>query len=122
MTNDERNQNDQMTKPGGRTDWRKSEFVIPSLDIRNFSWRQSLDQPTTTRLSSVTKAIVQAIRATLPEFDHIRVHSITAPVRWERNAFVAEALRHLGQARIKKTAPIEKLDLRRCTGAQPTAQ
>src|SRR6266481_3613883 len=39
MTNDERNQNDQMTKPGGRTDWRKSEFVIPSsLDIRHSSF------------------------------------------------------------------------------------
>ena len=46
------------------------------------SWRQPLDQPTATRLASVTKAIVHAIRATLPEFDHIRFHSIAAPVRW----------------------------------------
>jgi hypothetical protein len=39
MTNDERNQNDQMTKPGGRTGWRNSEFVIPSsLDIRHSSF------------------------------------------------------------------------------------
>src|SRR5207249_1983361 len=39
MTNDERNQNDQMTKPGGRTDWRKSELVIPSsLEIRHSSF------------------------------------------------------------------------------------
>src|SRR5206468_7567219 len=39
MTNDERNQNDQMTKPGGRTDWRKSKLVIPSsLEIRHSSF------------------------------------------------------------------------------------
>jgi len=37
MTNDERNQNDQMTKPDGPTGWRNPEFVIPSsIDIRAF--------------------------------------------------------------------------------------
>jgi hypothetical protein len=82
MTNDERNQNDQMTKPGGRNGSRHSELVIlSSLGICHCSRCQPLDQPTAIRLARVTKAIVQAIRATLPELDHIRFHSIAAPVR-----------------------------------------
>src|SRR5216110_836412 len=85
-----------------------SSPINPSLRC---SRRQPLDQPTATRLAIVTKAIVHAIRATLPEFDHIRFHSITAPMRRQRNAFVAEAFRHLGQARIEHAAPIENLAL-----------
>ena len=42
-------------------------------------------------------------------------------MRRQRNAFVAEAFRHLGQARIEHAAPIENLALTRCPGAQLTA-
>jgi hypothetical protein len=94
MTNDEGSPNVQMTKPAGSRAFHHSGLfacravaarrrVIPSsVGIRHFLRRQSLDQPTATnRLASVTKAIVQAVRTTLPEFDHIRFYSVAAPVR-----------------------------------------
>src|SRR5437899_2261172 len=95
---------------------RHSTFVI-----WHYSWRQSINLPRTIGLSRVTKAIVQTVRTTLPEFHRIRFKPITAPVRRRWNRLVAEALGHLCHARIEHATCVDYLALTRRPGAQLAA-
>src|SRR5512132_3249762 len=104
--------------------WAKTKINAPILQHSispGCSWSQSLDQPAAIGLASVTKAIVQAIRATLPEFNDVGFHAAPAPVRWQGDALVGETFGHLGHPRIEHAAPIEDLALTRRPGAQLTA-
>src|SRR4030095_5511488 len=79
---------------------------------------QPISHPSSIGPGGVTKTIVQSVRSALPEFDHIRFHSIPTPMRWQRNALVTEALGHLCHARIQHAASINHLALTRRPGAQ----
>src|SRR5262245_15137220 len=83
-----------------------------------FSRRQSLDQPTAVALESVTKAIMQAIRTPLPEFNQVGFNPVPAPVRRQWNALVTKAFRHFGHARFQHTTSVKDLALTRRPGAQ----
>src|SRR5437899_1334652 len=48
--------------------------------LRHLLWRQPLDNPPVTRLSCVTKTVVEPVGAALPELDALRREHITAPV------------------------------------------
>ena len=49
--------------------------------VRQYLRRQPLDRPAAIVLLRVLEAIVQSIRAALPEFDLIRDNAITTPER-----------------------------------------
>ena len=53
--------------------------------------RQTLDAPRFA-FARVAKAIMQAVGAALPEFDSLRFHPITAPVRWTGNFLAGKSL------------------------------
>src|SRR5438034_2121036 len=77
------------------------------------SWRQAFDEPITVSLSRVTEAIVQTIRASLPEFDHFRSDAIPAPVWRQRDTAIAKAFRHLRHPRVQHTAAVDHFALAR---------
>src|SRR6478735_2433077 len=89
--------------------------------IRHFSWCEPIDLPRSIRLSRVSKSVVQTIGTALPKFHFIRLESITAPVRWQWNRFITEALSHHRHARIEHTPAIEHLALTRRPCAQLTS-
>src|SRR5580765_2758335 len=77
------------------------------------SRREPFDKPMAVRLQRVTKPIVEAIWTSLPEFHRVGTHSIPAPMRWQRDGFVAKPLRHLRHARVQYAPSIEHLALAR---------
>src|SRR6266513_2114896 len=85
------------------------------------SRREPFDQPTAVSLPSVTKTVVQAIRAALPEFHCIGFYSITTPVRRQGNGIVAKAFGHLYHACIQHAASIEHFALARRPCAEMAA-
>src|SRR6266498_2647277 len=92
-----------------------------SFGIWHYSWRQSINLPRTIGLSRVTKAIVQAVRTTLPEFHRVRFNPIAAPVRRRRNRLVAKALSHLCHARVEHAPCVDCFALARSPCAQLAA-
>src|SRR5882724_8687588 len=120
MTNDERSPNAQ------RRSWQptrfRHSFVIGHSSFVIFSWRKSFDQPVMIDLSCITKAVVQTIRASLPEFHCIGPHSISTPVWRQRNTLVAKTFCHLCHSRVQDAASIEDLALTRGPRAQLAAE
>ena len=86
------------------------------------SGRQPFDEPVMIGLSCITKAIVQTIRASLPEFHRIGSHSISTPVLRQRNTLVAKTFCHLCHSRVQDAAPIEDLALTRGPRAELAAE
>src|SRR5947208_16339665 len=89
--------------------------------IWHYSWRQSLNLPRTIRLSRVTKAIVQTVRTTLPEFHRIRFKPITAPVRRQWDRLVTKAFGRLCHAPVENAPAVDYLALTRRPCAQLAA-
>src|SRR5437870_2005311 len=77
------------------------------------SRRQAFDHPITAGMSRITEAIVQAIRPSLPEFDHFGFYAISAPVWRQWNGLVAKPLCHLRHARVEYAASIDHFALPR---------
>src|SRR5437899_2573116 len=94
--------------------------TIPST-TKHFSRRQPLDQPTSIRLSRVSKPVIQTVWTALPEFDPIRFEPITAPVRRQWNRLVAEAFGRLCHARVEHAPAVDYLALTRRPCAQLAA-
>src|SRR5712691_13188960 len=95
-----------MTKHEGR---RKPVIGSPS----KLSGREAIDLPGTILLPRVTKAIVQPIRTTLPEFDSFRLEPISAPMRRQRNLSLGEALFHFLEPSIEHPPRVDHLALAR---------
>ena len=98
--------------------WPKPKITTPALHVSLRLRREPIDLPRSIRLPRVSKPVVQTIGTALPKFHFIRLESITAPVRWQRNRFITEALSHLRHARIEHTPSIEHLALTRRPCAQ----
>src|SRR5438046_7775762 len=74
--------------------------------------RQPFDPPRFA-VARVTKAIVQAVGATLPKFDSLRFHPITAPVRWTWNFLSGQSLFQLRKPRFQYSSYVEHVALMR---------
>src|SRR5882724_5027074 len=74
--------------------------------------RQALDTPRFA-VAGVAKAIVQAIRATLPKFDSLRFHPITAPMRWTWNFLSGKSLSQFRKPRFQYSACVDHVALMR---------
>src|SRR4029453_18310182 len=73
-------------------------------------------------LPRITKAVVQTIRASLPEFHDIGFHSISTPVWRQRNTLIPKTFCHLCHSRVQDAPPIQDLALARGPRAQLAAE
>src|SRR5437660_2268630 len=80
--------------------------------------REPINQPGTVRLTRITKSIVQTVRPALPKFHRVRYQPITAPMRWQWDWFVGEALGHFRHARVEHATRIKHFGLTRGPGAE----
>src|SRR6266403_2038952 len=64
---------------------------------------------------------MQAVGATLPKFETLRPHSVSAPMWWEWNFLARESFRQFCQPRIQHAACINDLALMRNPRAQLAA-
>ena len=81
--------------------------------------REPIDRPGIVRLSGVTKPVVQAVGATLPEVNCSRHDPITTPMRRQLDVVLAsEAFAHFGQTRVQNTPCIDHFALMRHPGAK----
>src|SRR4029077_12048582 len=85
-------------------------------------WSKPVDRPGTVGQPRVTKAIVQAIRTALPEFDSLGVKSISAPMRRQRNFSLGKALLHLFESGSKHAPRVDHFALTRCQSAKRRAR
>src|SRR5215210_50163 len=85
------------------------------------SGREALRPPAPVRLADVMRALVQAVRATLPELDHVRAQEVAAPPLRARDLGAGEALLGRAQRLVELLARAEHAALPRRPRPQPRA-
>src|SRR5438876_10782590 len=83
--------------------------------------RQPFDPPGFA-FAGIAKAIVQTVGTALPEFDSLRFHPITAPVRWTGNFLTSKSLFQFRKPCFQNPARINYIALVRDPGPELAAK